>query len=152
MNGLSLLLRQGQGAREEGLLFGAEELLRFQLVFSGISAPQEPEVERDNILAAGIDAIKRRSKVIKRIVIADHYQHITRPDSESLRSEIVARLDVELIEFGTLTSTLAGHFFRDLEDREEDDCESNAGNRRDLFGKEIDSAKRDQGEGNQCQS
>ncbi len=143
MDRLSFLLSQGQGARKERLLFGAEELLRFQFVLASIGAPQEPEVERDNILLVRIDAIESRGEVIKRVVVADHHQHIAWPDSESLRSQVVARLYVELIELGTFTSALAGHFFRDLEDREEDDCEGNAGNRRDLFGKEIDSAKRD---------
>src|SRR5437879_1785676 len=115
MDRLAFLLRQGQGARKQRLLLGTEELLRFQLVFSGIGAPQESEVERDNILVVRIDAIESRGEVIKRVVVADHHQHIARSNSESLRSEIVARLDVELIEFSAFKSALAGHFFRDLE-------------------------------------
>src|SRR6266536_1751962 len=113
------------------------------------STTQKTEMERHHVLLVRIDAIESRGEVIKRVVVADHHNHIAWPNSEGLRREIVARLNVELIEFSPFTSALAGHFFRDLEDREEDDGESNAGDRCDLFGKEIDSAERDQREGNQ---
>ena len=73
---LAFLLSQGQSAGKQRLLFGAEELFRFEFVFASIRASQESEVKRDNILVVRIDAIESRSEVIKRVVVADHYQHI----------------------------------------------------------------------------
>ena len=67
MVGLALLLRNLERAREEFLLFHAEELIVRQLVFAAAGTLQESKVKQDHVLFMRIRAIENRPKVIKRI-------------------------------------------------------------------------------------
>ena len=70
----------------------------------------------------------------------------------ALRREILARFQIELIELGVRGRALLGHLFGDCENGEEDDRESDSGNRRDLLGEEIDHAQSEQSERDQAEA
>src|SRR5437773_1283722 len=119
MDCLALALRELEGARKQLLFFEAEELLRFQLMFAGPCARQEAEVKHDDVLAARVKPVEYGRKIVQSIVIANHHQSASRPHAKRFGSEVVARLQVKLIELGVSGGALAGHSFGNSEDGEE---------------------------------
>ena len=101
-------------------------MLRFQLVLPAFAAAEKAQMKGDYILLAGIDEVENSSEIIERVVVADHHQHIFGPNSEGPWRQVIARLNVELIELGMRAGPLASDLFRDLKHGEEDDGESDA--------------------------
>src|SRR5262249_13410097 len=76
----------------------------------------------------------------------------SRSNAKFLRSEIIARLEIELIELRMLGGTPSSRSLGDGEDGEEYDRETHSGNRRDLFRHKVDDAQCDERERYQPQS
>ena len=100
-------------------------------------------MEHDHVLAVRVDPIQRGAEVVQGVVVANHDQDVSGPDAKRLRREIVARLDVELIESGVRVGALLGRAFGRDENREEHEREAHAGNRGDVLREEIRHAERD---------
>src|SRR5437016_5771810 len=152
MDRLAFFLRDLESAREQLLLFEAEELVVRQFVFAAAGTVQESHMKHDYVLLVGIDAVENRAEVMQRVVIANHHQHIARPDAQPFRSEIVAGLQIELIEFRVFSCPIFGRLLGYGENREENDGECDARNGRNLLRQKIDEAQRDERQGDQSQT
>ena len=95
-------------------------------------------MKRHHILFMRVNAVEDRTEIVKRVVVADHHQDISGTHPQSLGCEIVTGLEIELIQFRVLGGAFPGSFFRHRKNREEDQGEGHAGNRRHLLREEID--------------
>src|SRR5712692_8953281 len=126
MDGLPFLLGDLERVREELLLLETEQLLRRQLVFPSACTLQKSKMEDDHVLGVCVDSIEDRLQVVERVVVSSGHQHGAGSYAKRLRREIVARLEVELIELGVGAGTLSRRSLRDREDREENQRERHA--------------------------
>src|SRR5436190_13890302 len=101
-------------------------------------------MERNHILFARIHAVESRSQIVESVVISDHHQNASAAHSERPRGQVVTSFYIELIELSSCPGASASNFFRYLEDGKKYDRERDAGNRRNLFCKEINNAQRGQ--------
>src|ERR1043166_9417298 len=99
MDCLSLLFCHFESAREKLLLLEAEELIMSQFVLTSAGALQVSKVQHHDILFVRVNTVENGAEIVKRVVVADHHQDISRPNAQSLRREIVTGFQIELIEF-----------------------------------------------------
>ena len=59
-----------------------------------------------------IDTVENRTQIVERVVIPNHDQDIARADGQSLRCQIIAGFEIELIELSMLRAPFAGALFR----------------------------------------
>src|SRR5262249_34921212 len=116
-----------------------------QFVFAAAGTPQESQVKHDDVFLMKIDAVENRPKVVKRVVVADHHQYISGPNTEPLGPEIIAGFKIELIELRMFGRSLSSRSFCYRKDREEHDRETHAGDRGDLLGQQIDDTQANEG-------
>ena len=146
VDGLPFFLGEAEGAGEQVLFFGTEKLFGGKTELGGAATTEEAQMEDDDVLLAGIDAVEDGAEVVKRVVVAHHHQDVAGANAESGGGEVFARLHVELIELVSGGALLVGDLFGNFEHGKEHEGESDAGNGRDFFGKEVDQAQRKQRE------
>src|SRR5258708_4054561 len=115
MNGFPLLLRKPERAGKELLLLGAKKLLRGQFVLAGIGTRKKSKVEHHDVLFVRIDAVEYCPQIVKRVVVANHDEDVPWSNAQSQRSQIVAWLQIELVEFRMDRCASFGHSLRDGE-------------------------------------
>src|SRR5438093_6262371 len=152
MDGLPFLLRNLQSACEQFLFFQAEELIVCQFVLASARTLQESKMQRHDILFVRIDTVEDGVEVMKRVVVADHDQHVSRPHAQSLRRQVVTGFEIELIEFRVFGRSLPRRPFGYGKDREKNNCEANPGDRRYLLGEKIDETQSDERQCDQAKS
>src|SRR5947209_8787438 len=134
MNCLSLFLGESQSSSKKDLLFGTEELLWLEFVFSGVSASQKAQMQRHYVLLAGVYLVQRLIQVVEHVVIAHHNQNIPRANAQRLGSKIIARFHIELIQFRVGCGPLLRNLFRNFENNKECDRKSDARFRSNFLG------------------
>ncbi len=112
MDGLAFLFGQRQGPREKLLFVHTEQFLGAQLVLAGTGAAENAQVQDDDILVARVHAVQDGGQVVERVVVADHHQHVAGTHAKRFGRKFVARLEVELIEFGVGRTVLFGDVSR----------------------------------------
>ena len=83
-------------------------------------------MEHDYVLLLGVDPIKDGFEVIKRVVVPNHDENVLGSNTEGRGREILAGLQIELVEFGMDRAAPVRDSFRSRENGKEDECESNS--------------------------
>src|SRR6266571_7753626 len=151
-NGFAAFLGHGKYLGEELLFDAAEELFGLEFMFAGSGAAQQAHVEDDKIAASGFDAVEDVAKMVERVVIADGNEDIAGTGAHGLGREFALLLEIELIELGVGPAALSGNSFGDLEDDKKNYGETDAGERGDLLGKEVDDAESEKRNGDEGQA
>src|SRR5262245_6753148 len=136
MDRLPLLFGDFECACKELLLLQTEQLLVGQFVLPAAGALQESQMKHDYIVFVSVEAVEDRVEVVQSVVVAHHHKRIALPYSKLLGRQIVACLEIELVQFRVFRRSPAGRLFRDRENREEYYRETHAGNRSDLLRQE----------------
>ena len=111
VGGLSVLLRQIEGPREEFLLLEGEELLGREVVLTRPSPPEHADVEHDHVLTLRIDPLKDRLEVVKGVVIPHHDRDVPGTNAQHRRGNLFGGLQMELVELGVGRAALLGDSF-----------------------------------------
>src|ERR1051325_6162085 len=138
MNGLALLFGDFEGACKKLLFLETEQLLVRQFVLSAACALQEPQRKDPNISLVRVDTVENRTQIVKRVLIADHYKDISRPDTQPLWGEIIATFEIELIQLRMFSRSSSGRSLGYGKNGEKYKCETHARNSSDLLGHQVD--------------
>ena len=79
------------------MLNAPEKLFGFQFVFTGGGAPQQANVQDDNITTPRLYAIQHVCEVIEVKLIADRNEDVARACSDCLWGQFAFRFQVELV-------------------------------------------------------
>src|SRR5437762_11125444 len=90
-------------------------------------------MEYHDVLPTSVYPVEHRAQVIERVVVTNHNKNIPRTNAQGVRGEVLAWLQIELVEFGVSCAALARKPLGDAEKCKEDQCERHSGNRGDLF-------------------
>ena len=118
-DGWSSLSLEISSACVKSLRLETEQLIRRQPYSPSARTLQKSKMQDDHVLGVCVDSIEDRLQVVQRVVVSSGHQHTARSDAKRLRREIVARLEVELIELCVGAGVFSRRSLRDREDREE---------------------------------
>src|SRR5690242_8099556 len=98
------------------------------------------------VLLSRINPVQSGTQAVQGVVVSYHHENIAGPHAQSPGCQVVARLKIELIKFCMGRGASACDRFGYFKNCEEDDRESDSGDRCNLFGEEVDSTESDQRE------
>ena len=121
-------------SEDVGFVFG-ENLAGIEGVLAGSSLRHTSDGEHHDIQFAGVGLGEYALQVLEAVGIAHRYQHVPRPYAGALAGDFVARIEAEFLHFVAVERfAFAIGDVGELEDDEEHDGETDAGNRGHLLG------------------
>src|SRR5205085_7358661 len=146
VNVLSGFLRERDNAAEEQLLVAREEVLLADVFVARVRPLHNLHGHHDEVFLARVRHLKGLPDVFERVVVAHEAERVSGSNLDSLVRDRLLRLKPELVNFdvrGGPSLTLVDSF-GDEEDDEEDYCEGDAADGRNLLRDEIYSGDREQ--------
>ena len=139
-NLLAKTFGDGDGAREQGLLVVAENLLGGKIVGGG-AEPADAGGHHDHVLFVGVGALQHPAQVGQRVVVADRNQHVAGADAEGFALDacrVCSSWNCSFICCVRRERVCCGSpFRRTVKISEEDHRKDHAADRGDRFGEQI---------------
>src|SRR2546425_2468305 len=84
----------------------SKQLLGFEFRFARACAPQQANMQHNDVFSAGLDAVQHSSQMIERMEVTDRDENVRGLDAEGCRREFLLRGHVELIHFDVSLAAL----------------------------------------------